>query len=68
MSDVEQVKVKAKDLDPNLHGLFNGNGARHKISEVVVGKPWVKSVRDDGWVDYFGRHEIVTVWLLTPKL
>lgn len=64
----DAFKIEAKDLDPNLHGLFGGHGQRYTLSEVVIlkGRNWIKVVHSTGgWVDYFAPTDIITVWPIT---
>lgn len=59
----DAVKIQAAQLDPRKHGLFGTFGQRYELDEVFVGKRWTRVRRKDGWVDYFGQDDIVTVWM-----
>lgn len=63
----EAIKILAKDLDPAEHELYDVFGGTHAISEVVQLKRYVKSVRVDGWTDYFRYDDPITVRPLMSK-
>lgn len=58
----DAVKVEAGDL--RLDDLFfDAFGGTHPIVDIKrrKGSPWVRTERDDGWVDQFHSTDIVTI-------
>lgn len=64
----DAFKIKAEELDPNLHGLFGAHGQRYPLSEVALMKKYVKSVTTHGWADFWDYGQDITVWPLTPPV